>query len=106
MFPNENSTVSCGRHPGSSCTQAHDFHVASLIERNHKVEELEYRIKGMNDEFAELICAKEALIEVLKMAVLPSPGKRTLILKTEGGEESQAFLIPQEEVESVLSRYG
>lgn len=58
------------------------------------------------EEYAELRCANEALIEVLKMAVPQKPSKKTSILKTEGGEESEALLIPKEEVESVLSRYG
>lgn len=41
MFPNEDTSVKCGRHPGSSCTEAHDSHVNGLIERDHRIEALE-----------------------------------------------------------------
>lgn len=40
MFPNEDPSVKCGRHPGSSCTEAHDSHVTGLIERDHEIEKL------------------------------------------------------------------
>lgn len=59
------------------------------------------------EEYAELRCANSALIEVLQMAVpQDSNRKKTIILKTEGGEEIDCLLIPKEEVESVLARYG
>ena len=53
----------------------------------------------------EMRCAINAFVEVLKMAV-PQTGKRTKILKTDAGEEIDCLLIPKEEVESVLDRYG
>lgn len=57
------------------------------------------------EQYAELKCANEAFIEVLRMAH-PQIGRITQILKSEGGEEIDCLLIPKEEVESVLDRYS
>lgn len=106
LFPNEDTKVNCGRHPECSCTEMHDSQVKSIIDRDHRIEALNRALFTMNEELAELRCAKSALIEVLEMAEHQGANKKThLILKTEGGEESPALLIPQEEVESVLERY-
>lgn len=66
---------------------------------------IQSELDELTDRLAELECAKSALIEVLKMAV-PQTGKKSQIMKTEGGEEIDCLLIPKDEVESVLERYG
>ncbi len=106
MFPNEDTTVKCGRHPYGSCTEAHDNHVAGLIERDYTIDKLRTLVFSMNEELAELRCAVSAFVEVLDISSPQQYGKkRILILKTEGGEESEALLIPREEVDNVLERY-
>lgn len=106
MFPNEDTKVTCGRHPGCSCTEAHDSHVAGLIERDHEIERLTEIIINANEEMCELRCARDAMIEVLDMAIPQGANnKRHFIFKSEGGEEEVAWIIPKDEVESVLERY-
>lgn len=97
MFPNEDTEVTCGRHPESSCTEAHDSHVAGLIQRDGEIVYLKRIISNAREEICELK-------EVLKMTT-PQIGRRTTILRTEGGEEIDCLLIPKDEVESVLERY-
>lgn len=50
----EDVTITCGRHPEMSCTQAHDAHVKGLIDRDKRIEELENRIVYLNEAIAEL----------------------------------------------------
>ncbi len=106
LFPNEDTEVTCGRHAGQSCTQAHDSHVAGLIQRDKEIDRLKDIIADANEQFAELLCARSALIEVLEMATYQERGgKKMIIVKTPEGEESEAVLLPREEVESVLERF-
>lgn len=72
---------------------------------NFLISEYDKLLYEANEGIAELKCARDSMIEVLEMAVPQAPANKTLILKTEGGEEIESLLIPKEEVESVLERY-
>lgn len=60
LFPNQDTSVKCGRHQEMTCTEAHDSHVQGLIDRDHRIEVLEDVIKEIGRRLKVSISAHNA----------------------------------------------